>query len=125
MNWETLYCPNRHCSCYGLPFGQGLLVKDGSSHGQKQALCRACGQRIALTYATAYFGLKTDPELFELAVRALAEGNAIHATARIVQRDTGVDFSPGRAGIATEIRYAFGTILSHSKRRGPPDAMPQ
>jgi len=87
MNWETLYCPNRHCSCYGLPFGQGLLVKDGSSHGQKQALCRACGQRIALTYATAYFGLKTDPELFELAVRALAEGNAIHATARIVQRD--------------------------------------
>jgi IS1 family transposase len=87
MNWETLYCPNRHCAGYGLPFAQGFLVRNGSSHGQKQALCQACGQRIALTYGTAYFGLETDPTLFELAVRALAEGNAIHATARIVQRD--------------------------------------
>lgn len=87
MNWETLYCPNRHCSGYGLPFGQGLLVKNGSSHGKKQALCRACGRRIALTYATAYFGLEAEPAQFELAVRALAEGNSIHATARIIQSD--------------------------------------
>jgi hypothetical protein len=58
MNWETLYCPNRSCSYYGLPFGQGWLVKNGSSHGTKQALCQACGRRIAVTYATAYFGLE-------------------------------------------------------------------
>ena len=25
MNWETLYCPKRSCSYYGLPFGQGWL----------------------------------------------------------------------------------------------------
>lgn len=87
MHWETLYCPNRHCSCYGLPFDQGWLVKNGSSHGKPQALCRACGRRIALTYGTAYFGLAAAPALFELAVRALAEGNSIHATARIIQRD--------------------------------------
>src|SRR5215470_11537752 len=36
---------------------------------------------------------------------------------------TGVDFSSGRAGIATGIRYAFGTP-SRSKRRNTPDAMP-
>jgi hypothetical protein len=87
MNWETLYGPHRSCSDYGLPFGQGWLVKNGSSHGTKQALCQACGRRIAVTYATAYFGLAAEPAPFELAVRALAEGNSIHATARMVQRD--------------------------------------
>jgi IS1 family transposase/transposase-like protein len=87
MNWETLYCPNRSCPSYGRPFDQGLLVKNGSSHGKKQALCRSCGRRVSLTYGTAYFDLEADPALFELAVRALAEGNSIHSTARIVQID--------------------------------------
>jgi IS1 family transposase len=87
MNGETLDCPHRSGSYYGLPFGQGWLVKNGSSHGTKQALCQACGRRIAVTYATADFGLEAEPAPFELAVRALAEGNAIHATARIVQSD--------------------------------------
>ena len=87
MNWETLYGPNRSCSYDGLPFGQGWLVKHGSSHGTKQAWCQACGRRIAVTYATAYFGLEAEPAQCELAVRALAEGNSIHATARIVQND--------------------------------------
>lgn len=37
--------------------------------------------------ATAYYGLGTDPRLFETAPRALAEGNALRATARIVEGD--------------------------------------
>ena len=78
MKWETLYCHNRSCDYYGRPFGQGLLVKNGTSHGKKQALCRSCGRRVSLTYGTAYFDLEADPTLFELAVRALAEGNSIH-----------------------------------------------
>jgi transposase-like protein len=87
MEWETLYCPNRRCLCYGKPFNKGLLVKNGSSHGKKQALCKACGRRIALTYATAYYELDADAAIFELAVRALAEGNSIRATGRIIQAD--------------------------------------
>jgi len=87
MKWETLYCPNRSCHHYGRPFGQGLLVKNGTSHGKKQALCRSCGRRVSLTYGTAYFDLEADPALFELTVRALAEGNSIQGTARIVQID--------------------------------------
>jgi IS1 family transposase len=87
MDWETLYCPNRSCAYYGLPFEQALLVKNGSSHGHKQALCRACGRRIALSYGTAYFDLNAEPAIFELAIRALAEGNSIRSTARIVQID--------------------------------------
>ncbi len=87
MDCETLYCPNRACRSYGRPFRQGLLVKDGSSHGTKPALCRACGKRIALTSGTASFDLEADAAIFELTVRALAEGHSIRSTARIVEVD--------------------------------------
>jgi IS1 family transposase len=43
-----------------------------------------------LTYATAYYELDADAAIFELAVRALAEGNSIRATERIVQVDKDV-----------------------------------
>jgi len=42
---------------------------------------------VVLSYGTAYYGLETDPTIFETAVRALAEGNALRATARIVHVD--------------------------------------
>ncbi len=87
MNWETLYCPNRGCPYYGVPFQQGLLVKNGTSHGQKQALCRACGSSVSARYATAYWDLTAEPAIFEMAIRALAEGNSLRSTARIVQID--------------------------------------
>src|SRR5512135_694263 len=87
MNWETLYCPNRSCHYDGQIFRQGRLVKNGTSHGNKQALCRSCGRSVSLTYGTAYFDLEADPAIFELTVRALAEGNSIYSTARIVQID--------------------------------------
>lgn len=87
MDWETLYCPNENCQCYGIPFRQGKMVKNGSSYGQQQALCKGCGRSVALSYATAYYGLESDPALFETAVRALAEGNSIRATGRILQID--------------------------------------
>lgn len=87
MNWETLYCPNNHCRYYGKPFQQGQMVKNGTSHGLPQALCRGCGSSVTLTYGTAYYGLEADPAIFEMAVRALAEGNSIRATGRIIQVD--------------------------------------
>ena len=58
MNWATRYGPHHSCAYDGLPFGQGWLVKNGSSHGPTQALCQACGRRIAVTYATADVGLE-------------------------------------------------------------------
>jgi IS1 family transposase len=94
MDWESLYCPNRDCRYYGIPFHQGLMVKNGSSHGQKQALCRACRSSVSVRYGTAYLGLEAEPAIFETAVRALAEGNSLRATARIVQidKDTACDW---------------------------------
>jgi IS1 family transposase/transposase-like protein len=94
MNWETLYCPNRCCPAYGVPFHQSMLVKNGTSHGQKQALCRACGRSVTVRYGTAYCDLNAAPAIFETAIRALAEGNSLRSTARIVQidKDTACDW---------------------------------
>jgi len=50
MNWETLYCPNQSCCYYGIPFYEGCLVKNGSTHGFPQALCKACGSSISLSF---------------------------------------------------------------------------
>jgi IS1 family transposase/transposase-like protein len=87
MDWETLYCSNKCCRYYGIPFRQGKMVKNGTSYGQPQALCKGCGSSVVLSYATAYYGLESEAAIFETAVRALAEGNSIRATGRIVQID--------------------------------------
>ena len=87
MDWDSLYCPNPCCQYYGIIFNQSWLVRNGSSRGQKQALCRACRSSVALRYGTAYFGLDADSSIFELAFRALAEGNSMRGTARIVEID--------------------------------------
>jgi len=94
MDWDTLYCPNRHCRYYGKAHGQGRLVKNGSSHGQKQALCKSCGSSVSLRYGTAYYDLNAEPRIFEMAVRALAEGNSLRSTGRIVEidKDTACDW---------------------------------
>jgi IS1 family transposase len=87
MDWNTLYCPNRACRYYGEPFPHSQLVKNGTTRGQKQAACRACGRSIAVTYGTAYFDLDSDPALFDMVVRALAEGVSLRGTSRIFQID--------------------------------------
>jgi transposase-like protein/IS1 family transposase len=94
MDWESLYCPNKRCRYYGIPFYQGVLVKNGTSRGQPQALCKACGSSVSMRYGTAYYELDADPVIFETAVRALAEGNSLRATGRIVQvdKDTACDW---------------------------------
>jgi hypothetical protein len=67
MDWETLYCPNRLCRLYGVVWRQSALVKNGTSRGYRQAICRACGQSVFLRYGTAYFELEADPAIFDTA----------------------------------------------------------
>jgi hypothetical protein len=62
-------------------------VKNGSSHGRPQALCRACGQSVTVRDGTAYWDVNAEPAMFEMAIRALAEGNSLRSTARIVHID--------------------------------------
>lgn len=94
MDWKTLYCPNRQCRYYGKSQEQGRLVKNGTSHGQKQALCKSCGGSVSIRYGTAYYDLNAEPCIFEMAVRALAEGNSLRSTGRIVEvdKDTACDW---------------------------------
>jgi len=42
---------------------------------------------VSIRYGTAYWDLNADPAIFDTAIRALAEGNGLRSTARIVQID--------------------------------------
>ena len=60
---------------------------------------------MTLSYGTAYYGLGTDPVTFETARRALAEGNSLCATARIVEVDSDlVSCSPLGPRFITEVK---------------------
>ena len=87
LDGETLYCPNLGCEYYGKPFKIERLVGNGSSRGEPQACGQACGSSVTLNYGTAYDGLGSDAVKFEIARRALADGNSRRATARMVEAD--------------------------------------
>jgi hypothetical protein len=87
MDGEALYGPNQRCRYSGRPFWQGPWVTNGRSHGQKPARCRACAPPVAIRYGTASVALHADAAIVAMAVRACAAGNAMRATARIVQVD--------------------------------------
>jgi hypothetical protein len=63
---------------------------------------------VTLSYGTAYYGLETDRALFEMAVRALAEGKALRATARLGQ----VDKETVCAGLDRVARHCRVVMLS-------------
>jgi len=88
VEWETLYCPNPSCKVYGVRYPQSHLIKNGSSHGHRQFLCNACRRNVSVRYGTAYLDLEADSSIFEMAFRALAEGNSIRGSARIVEIDS-------------------------------------
>jgi hypothetical protein len=87
LHWETLYCLHQHGQGDGQPWKTGRVVQHGSRHGEPQAYGKGWGCREALSYGTAYDGLAADRAIFESAVRTLAEGNTLRATARSVQVD--------------------------------------
>ena len=87
LHWETLYCLHQHGEGDGQPWKTGRVVQHGRRHDAPQLHSTGWGCREALSYGTAYDGLDADRAIFESAVRTLAEGNTLRATARIVQVD--------------------------------------
>ncbi len=87
LHWETLYCLHQHGRGDGQPWKTGHVVQHGRSHDAPQTHGKGWGCREALRYGTASDDLDADRTIFATAVRALAEGNARRATARIVQGD--------------------------------------
>ncbi|MBK8755415.1 MAG: hypothetical protein IPL99_28970 [Candidatus Competibacteraceae bacterium] len=63
---------------------------------------------MTLNYGTAYYGLGSDAVKFEIALRTLAEGNSLRATARIVEADK----DPIGAWLDRAARQCRAVILS-------------
>ena len=87
MDFFTSYCPNEQCSHYGLRGFGGHLVRRGYDKGIPRLLCNVCKQSFSVRHGTAYFDLNVEERIFTIAVRALAEGNSLRGTGRIVDVD--------------------------------------
>ena len=87
MELSTCYCPHQHCSHYGLPGFGRHLVRCGWDGTVPRLLCNMCQGTFSSRHGTAYFGLHTEERIFTIAMRALAEGNSLRGTGRIVGVD--------------------------------------
>ena len=96
LHWETLSRLHQHGQGDGQPSITGRVVQHGRSHGALQAHGKGCGCREALRNSTASDGLDAGRTIFESAMRTVAEGNTLCATARIVPVDE--DAAVGVAG---------------------------
>lgn len=92
-----VFCPTKGCRGYGKlgPHPDHWIVGAGTyttkANGKRQMYqCQWCKARFSETQGTVFFGLKTAQETIYRALKALAEGVGIRATARIfdVEVDT-------------------------------------
>ncbi len=112
MDLATTYCPNRTCALYGR-YGWGAhLVRCGFDRGIQRLMCTHCNETFSARHGTAYFGLRAEESLVTIALRALAEGNSLRGTGRIV----GVDKDTVCAWLDRAARHcrALMTYLWHN-----------
>ena len=91
MELTTSYCPNPHCTHYGKRGFGTHLVHRGADRGIPRLLCTRCDGTFSARQGTAYFGVRAEEPHYTIAMRALAEGNSLRGTGRIVgeQGDAG------------------------------------
>lgn len=87
MELTTSYCPNPHCVSFGVQGWEQHLVRRGYDRGIPRLLCTHCHRTFSVRQGTAYFGLVAEERIFTIAMRALAEGNSLRGTARIIDVD--------------------------------------
>jgi hypothetical protein len=80
MEFTTCYCPHSQCTHYGQRGFGTHLVRCGADRGIPRLLCTRC-------QGTAYFGVRAEEPNYTIAMRALAEGNSLRGTGRIVDVD--------------------------------------
>ncbi|OGO41348.1 MAG: hypothetical protein A2Z04_01830 [Chloroflexi bacterium RBG_16_57_9] len=97
MPTDHVFCPTAGCRGFEKlgPHPDHQIVGDGTYPTQagethQMFLCKGCRTRFSETQGTVFFGLKTPPETVCRALKALAEGLGIRATARVfyVEVDT-------------------------------------
>ena len=113
MEFTTSYCPNPQCTHYGKHGFGAHLVRRGADHGIPRLLCTPCEGTFSARQGTAYFGVRAEEPNDTIAMRALAEGNALRSTGRIVavEKDTVCDWL-ARAGRHCRVvtTYLFDTL---------------
>lgn len=87
MHAKTCYCPNRACPKYGVQGQDNPIVHRGFDNGLPRLQCAMCKTTFSIRHGTAYRGIRSEEAIFTIAMRALAEGNSIRGTARIVDVD--------------------------------------
>jgi len=82
------YCPNQRCRYFGW-VDRGNLRSNGHPNGGRwrQLECVVCQRYFMETTGTIFFGKPTPPETIWCALKALAEGLGIRATARVFDVD--------------------------------------
>lgn len=89
------YCPNSNCSYYGW-VGRGNIRSNGHPNGgrRRQLQCIICNTYFIETKGTIFYRCSTPPDTIWQAIKALAEGLDIQATARVfeVEADTVQDW---------------------------------
>jgi transposase-like protein/IS1 family transposase len=86
MEFTTGYCPNLQCTHYGKRGGTHL-VRRGADRGIPRLRCSQCKGTFSARQGTAYFGVHAAEPNHTIAMRALAEGNSLRGTGRIVEVD--------------------------------------
>src|SRR5215475_10859197 len=85
MEFTTSYCPNPQCTHYGQRGFGAHLVRRGADRGIPRLLCTRCEGTFSARQGMAYFGVHAEEPNYTIAMRALAEGNALRGTGRIVE----------------------------------------
>ena len=113
MEFTTCYCPHPQCTHYGKRGFDAHLVRCGADRGIPRLLCTMCQGTFSVRQGTAYFGVRAEEPNYTLAMRALAEGNSLRGTGRIVEvdKDTVCDWLD-RAGrhCRAVTTYLFDTL---------------
>ncbi len=80
------YCPNPNCSYYGW-VGRGNIRSNGHPSGgrRRQLQCIVCNTYFMETKGTIFYRCSTPPDTIWKALKALAEGLDIQATARVFE----------------------------------------
>ncbi len=84
MEKSTCFCPNPDCPRYG-QMGSGLIVVKSLLRCQWQ--CNMCGKLFSDQHDTAWLHLHADRDRGGRALKALAEGWSLRATARVFGGD--------------------------------------
>lgn len=87
MELSTCYCPNSGCSKYGISGFGGHIVRRGYDNGIARLKCKICNRTFSSRNGTAYSEMRAEERIYTIAVRALAEGNSLRGTGRIVGVD--------------------------------------